>query len=42
MTEEQQRNSSWLRPANWPRLFTKLAMGKLGAVLCTTLLLKPL
>lgn len=40
--EEQQRKASWLRPANWPRLFAKLAMGKLGAVLGTTLLMKPL
>ena len=40
--EEEQRKASWLRPANWPRLFAKLAMGKLGAVLGTTLLMKPL
>ena len=40
--ERQQRKASWLRPANWPRLFAKLAMGKLGAVLGTTLLMKPL
>ena len=40
--EEQQRKASWLRPANWPRLFAKFAMGKLGAVLGTTLLMKPL